>query len=290
MESVASNLKIMAEEIQQDLVSLLFGKSSLKERFPEPEHRIVTSFNHVWSPLDNEAKQLQGKLLESYRRFCAIGEVLVSGTPQESRQMFMESRAAILSIIEQENPTLFDTVHNAARDALDALHQQIGVIDHLYSVSERKVLLVPDTNALFHNPKLESWRFPDAAQFIIVLVPSVLTELDYLEVSTKEAVRDKARRLVHQCKEFRRRGSLTAGVTLVTGVSEVLAIATEPDMGKSLSWLDHNNKDDRTLASVIEVMRLHPRSAVALVTADVNLQNKAEFARVPFIEPPDTGG
>jgi hypothetical protein len=41
------------------------------------------------------------------------------------------------------------------------------------------------------------------------------------------------------------------------------------------------------LAGVIEVMRIRPRSPVLLVTRDINLQNKAEFADVPFIEPPD---
>jgi hypothetical protein len=37
---------------------------------------------------------------------------------------------------------------------------------------------------------------------------------------------------------------------------------------------------------VIEVMRMKPRSAVLLVTRDINLQNKAEFANIPFVEPP----
>ena len=28
------------------------------------------------------------------------------------------------------------------------------------------------------------------------------------------------------------------------------------------------------------------RSPVTMVTQDINLQNKAEFARIPFVEPP----
>ena len=34
-------------------------------------------------------------------------------------------------------------------------------------------------------------------------------------------------------------------------------------------------------------MRLYPHSAVFLVTRDINLQNKAELAKVCFIEPPE---
>jgi predicted ribonuclease YlaK len=58
-------------------------------------------------------------------------------------------------------------------------------------------------------------------------------------------------------------------------------------MEESLPWLDPKNKDDQLLATVIEVMRMRPRSRVWLITGDINLQNKAEFANVPFMEPPD---
>jgi hypothetical protein len=38
-------------------------------------------------------------------------------------------------------------------------------------------------------------------------------------------------------------------------------------------------------------MRQMPDAQVVLSTRDINLQNKAEFARIPFIEPPEiTGG
>jgi predicted ribonuclease YlaK len=58
-------------------------------------------------------------------------------------------------------------------------------------------------------------------------------------------------------------------------------------MEESLPWLDADNRDDRFIASAIEVMRARPRSAVVIVTRDLNLQNKAEFASLPFVEPPD---
>ena len=58
-------------------------------------------------------------------------------------------------------------------------------------------------------------------------------------------------------------------------------------MSETLSWFVADNKDDQFLAACIEVMRSHLRSAVVLVTRDINLQNKAEFARLPFTEPPE---
>jgi predicted ribonuclease YlaK len=92
--------------------------------------------------------------------------------------------------------------------------------------------------------------------------------------------------LIRRIKGYRARGALTAGVPLRKGVSTFRALATEPALDKSLPWLDPTNDDDRMIATVVEVMRQHPRSTVMLVTQDINLQNKAELASVPYVEPP----
>lgn len=112
------------------------------------------------------------------------------------------------------------------------------------------------------------------------------TWTDKIEHKNPE-VRAKAERLIRGVKEYRRRGSLADGVTIARGVSSVATIATEPRMGDSLYWLDAANDDDRIIASVLEVMRVRPRSAVVLVTRDINMQNKADYGRIPFVEPPD---
>ena len=67
----------------------------------------------------------------------------------------------------------------------------------------------------------------------------------------------------------------------------MLAVAVEPEMSGSLPWLRESNADDRLIASTLDVMRLYPRSPVVLVTRDIHAQNKAHFAGVPFVEPPD---
>ncbi len=91
---------------------------------------------------------------------------------------------------------------------------------------------------------------------------------------------------VDKIKGFRSRGRLTDGVPLVEGISEIVAGAVEPDFENTLPWLNIENNNDRILASFIEIIRLHPHSPIILVTRDINLQNKAEFARLQFEEPP----
>jgi predicted ribonuclease YlaK len=121
----------------------------------------------------------------------------------------------------------------------------------------------------------------------VILVPTVISELDNLKVQARSSeMRDKVKKVITQIKEMRRRGHLTNGVKVNSKMS-LRTIAVEPSQGTALSWLDFENLDDRIVASVMEVTRENLDQVVILVTADLNLQTKAEFARIPYLEPPD---
>ena len=172
--------------------------------------------------------------------------------------------------------------------AVGAIDTNVGLLEHLPGVSEEEVILVPDTNALIYNPSIEAWEFQGFARFCIILTPTVISELDQLKVTHRNPeVRSKAEKLIRQIKEYRRRGNLLEGVALRRGVRELRTIAAEPLLSESLPWLQAENMDDRLIASVIEIMRAHPRSEVHLVSRDLNAQNKAEYARILYLEPPD---
>ena len=120
------------------------------------------------------------------------------------------------------------------------------------------------------------------------VTPTLLSELDSLKNEHRNPdVRSKAQAVIRQVKEYRRRGSLNEGVVIVENRIRLRASAVEPRVEEVLPWLDSTSPDDRILASCVEAMRTHPRSAVALVTGDINLQSKAEFACIPFFEPPE---
>ena len=57
-------------------------------------------------------------------------------------------------------------------------------------------------------------------------------------------------------------------------------------MNYTLGWLDPSNNDDRIIANALELQRTYPSDKVVLVTGDINLQNKAELAKLPYAEPP----
>lgn len=195
-------------------------------------------------------------------------------------------KRTLRDIIERKlvwQPTT-DKVYEAAKEVIGQILQTVSL---LYDPKEGTLILVPDTNALIFSPAFQDWSFDGIGKFEILLMPSVLEELDRLKIEHRNPdVREKAKKVISQIKEYRRRGNLNEGVPVVGERVSLRARAIEPRVEEALPWLDPNSADDRILASVIETMRTHVRSAVILVTSDINLQNKAELARIPFLEPP----
>lgn len=180
------------------------------------------------------------------------------------------------------------TTEQAFAEAEESLDKQLELIANLYDPVEGPPIYVPDTNALLWNPDLEKWSFDEVKRFTLVITAAVLGELDGLKIEHRNPdVRERAEGLIRRIKSYRGRGDLTSGVPLVRNVSAIKTIALEPKVEETLPWLDASNEDDRILASFVEVMREHVRTPVILVTRDINLQNKAEYAGLPFVEPPD---
>jgi PIN domain len=272
--------------LREPLRAFLLEHSSLRTFDRGDSSVVFVGPDNYWGPLDEHGLQLRSMLLEEYRRVTPVMRVLLSGQPQTVQGEFSEHEQTVTEAIEQSEATWWKTPAEAFEKASRALDAQLALLANLYDAGEG-VIAVPDTNALYANLDLESWSFPDVASFELLLPPTVLADLDRHKVEHRnQDVRQKADSLIRRIKGYRNRGSLAAGVPLRKGISTLRTLATEPAVGKSLPWLDASNDDDRMIATVLEVMRRHPRSAVILVTEDINLQNKAELATVPYAEPP----
>lgn len=288
MQTVADNIKEMANRIKELLEYLLLNHSSIY-KWNKP-NGYVTSIsidgNYAFNELDNKGRKIQSQLFEEYRRFATLIKVLIKVQPKDTIEEFSKFERILTRIIEQ-NITWCKTTQEAFEKAVEALIAQFNLINRLYDASNGEVTYIPDTNALLYNTDLEFWEIEKTTRFTMILLPTVLEELDELKINHRnEAVQKKSNKLIRKIKEYRRRGKLTTGVPLVKDLSKLQVIAIEPDMGTTLPWLDLSNNDDRILAGTIEVMRTRPHSPVILVTRDINLQNKAEFANIPFVEPP----
>ena len=286
-------VKTVIEILNQDCEQLkklfeeLISKYSEIYRWEEPDSFIFSTHPYSWKDLSIEGRQLQSRIFKEYLHFAERSRLLLLNQPPDSIAFFDESKNEIIGVINQER-TYLPSQEEALSEVYKNLDSQIKLLDNIYDQSSGKILYVPDTNALLVNPRIEQWRFADVSEFEIILTPTVLSELDKLKIVYRlESVREKAEGLIRQIKGYRERGKLNDGVPLVSGVSALKSIAVEPNFNKTLSWLDPLNDDDRILASFIEVMKIYPNSPVIIVTNDINMQNKAEFAGIPFVEPPE---
>jgi hypothetical protein len=288
METVSSKIEKMANNIDSLLKELLLQHSSIYERNILQGNVLVLSpyGDCHFSELGEEGRQFQTRLIEEYRRYYSLLIVLLKGLPEDSLRQIKESNDTLLSIIEQKG-TFCKTTNEVYEKSIGALQSQMKFLKHLYDCTEGKYIFVPDTNALYYNPDIEKWLFADIKCYTFILLSTVLSELDDAKNNYRnEPLRQKAETIINKIKEYRRRGDMLECVPVVKGKIYIQSIAIEPKREDSLSWLDFKIKDDRIIASVLEIMHDHPRTSVALVTRDINLQNKARWACIPCVEPP----
>lgn len=290
MPSVIENVQKKGDDLLVQVEAFLREHSSLTLRpFNNDVYRRVygRAGDYLWNILQGTGMQEQAKLLPRCDHFFSILGTLLSGQTVRCRGEVERARKRFRSLITQENRCGPKSIDVAVEVAEKAMQTALGSLSRLYDPKGAEVCYVPDTNALLYNTQLDAWQFDGVPTFTVLLTPTVLSELDDLKVRGNDKVQPKAEKLVRQIKEYTRRGNLSEGVTLSQGRSVVRSLAVEPDMDHTLPWLDRSNKDDRLIASFLEVMRHHPCSEVILVSRDVNIHNKANFALLSVIDPPD---
>jgi PIN domain len=289
VQTVAEAVSKRIADLRDLLREFLLERSGDLRDVNKPSDSIVfVGLHYAWGDLDQEGRRLQSRLLDEYGRLAALIRALLKTLPAEGARRLDQAQSDLEELIDQSHLTWVKTREEAFAKAEQALDAQLELIEHLHDPLEGDPIYVPDTNALAWNPDLETWRFDGVRRFTLILTATVLGELDRLKVEHRSPdFRAKAEGVINRIKSYRARGPLPKGVVLRRHVSTLRAIAIEPQVEGTLPWLDPENNDDRILASLIEVMRQHPRTPVILVTLDINLQNKAEYAGLPFVEPPD---
>lgn len=283
------NLSDVANSIKTKIEDFLLNYSKLKYSDPSGDGIVVINASgyYYWQKLSLSGQRLQSQILQEYNKYADILRVLTNPQTKDRIKSFENNDKIIRKNIEQSRSTWCKTTKEAFEktfQALDALHNLLAT----FHSNEKGFLFVPDTNALLYNPQIELWSFDNVKEFTVILAPTILSELDVLKINHKnQSVRQTSERLIRRIKEYRRRGSLIDGVTVVKNKIRLQSIAIEPTFSESLPWLDPENNDDRFIATVFEIIKNNLRSAVILVTRDINMQNKAGFSCLPYNEPPE---
>jgi len=287
MQTVTSNIRDVGMSLVDGIATLLGASAPLRDVNESSSGIVLLGPSHAFAELSLEKRRLQSRLSDDHRHFIAVARALLRMQPDAVQRRIDQHDDTIREVIEQTNLVWHSTTGKAMVAVKEAVDGILDAISCLHDPAEGSVVLIPDTNAMIISPAFQTWSFDGLSEFEILLVPTLLSELDSLKTEHRNPdVRQKAQSVIRQIKEYRRRGSLSDGVVIVENQIRLCSFAVEPRVDEILPWLNADSPDDRMLASCVEAMRIHPRSMVALVTADINLQNKAEFARVPFIEPP----
>jgi len=240
-----------------------------------------------WGKLEEVGLEEQARLLQKCDTFFSVLKTLLSGRTASCRKEAEAAQAEFRELITQGKRCPYESIDRAVQAANKAVQTALNCLSQLYDGKSGEVCYVPDVNALLYNTQLDAWEFEGVPTFTVVLPSIVLSELNDLKMRGNEKVRPKAEELVRQIKEYAGRGDLSEGVTLAEGRSVLRSVAMEPDMADTLTWLDAGRKDDRFIASFLEVMRQHPGCEVILVSPEVNIRDKANFAALPVIPPPE---
>lgn len=263
--------------------------STIKEFRNDPNSRVVfIAPPYYWGETDERQKLLQMQLVKDYSGWIEHFRLLFGKASQEINQQIDETQKFVTSWIEKEGS--WDVPRNI-QDAKALFTEKVKVFYELLNLldttDKHEIILIPDTNSLIAAPDVSQYAgVAGQPKYTVVIVPTVLAELDKLKVIHREQeFRDKVNSVIKRIKGLRTQGSLLTGVTVNKTIT-VKMIATEPNFDNTLKWLKSENADDRIIASVLEIQKENPSSIIVIATSDMNLQNKAEMANLPFVEPP----
>jgi len=286
MSTFKESLLTRFEEFRKHGIFLI-SKSSLKPSVNINSSIVLLGPDHPWGKLDEESKRLQTEIYNEYKHLIEIGKSILANALPEAKEKYEAEIGLLLDKIEQKNMTWHETISEVEEYFKKGLENQVESINSVHGKIGDGKLLIPDTNVFIANPNFHKYRIPRKS--CIIFLPTVLGELDRLKVEHgNENVRNKAATAIRNIKEYRRRGKLLDGVKITDKLS-AYTIAVEPKFEDKPSWLDPNNKDDRFIATCLEVAAKCPDSEIAILTLDINMQNKAEFALFPYLDAEEAG-
>ena len=286
-KSTASRLRIRFSNVAGKLAELV-KTLSVRRLNQEGGGIVFIGPDLYFGERSADQKAVQLALKREYDVISELLKLLVSGGPEELVNGFEQADSQFRNWLDLDRTWSVTT--NPAENAKKALAvaEPIGrILDVLDAASKNDILVVPDVNSLLADADPVKYR--DVAgqdRFVFMLLPTVLGELDKLKIEHRNIdVREKARKIIDRIKGWRNQGALTDGVTVDKSIT-VKAASREPDMKNSLSWLDPSNNDDRIIASVLSIQVEFPAAQVTLVSADINLLNKADAAMIETAELP----
>ncbi len=287
--SLIVRLDQQLHEIESQVLDFL-DASTIEKRIEDPFSEVLLIANdHYWGKDDDNQMRLQLKLLKSYTEWFEHFHLLFHHSSSDMQKQISKTNSSIRKWIEKENgwsvPFAIEEAKARFKEDIQTYYELIRI---LKTSDKANIILVPDTNALIISPDVTHFsKSIGQENYMVILISPVLSELDKLKRDHRDLqFREKVEKVIKRIKGLRQQGNMKEGVVVNKTVT-VKMMGQEPNFEETLSWLDPNNLDDRIIATALEIQREEPASTVILVTGDINHQNKAEMANLPYVEPPE---
>ncbi len=287
LEPYASRLRADLAALKAELDGLL-DRSTIQAVNADP--MLITASNWRWGRSDSALTAARMSLLSRYISWFDRFRLLFPEPTRDISSKTSDAEEFVQRWLSRDKA--FDhSIPQTIEQAKQKAARELAVLDDLIEIAaeagDKTLRVVPDTNALIRNPAVEDIAtVVGSANYMVHIPTTVLSELDDLKDRGRTPeLREKAEKVVRRLKGLRNRGSLAEGVT-VAGMVRLRLEHREVEARSVLSWLDPTVPDDRIVAAALRLQSDHPSGAVVLVTADMNLQNKADAVGLPYAEPP----
>lgn len=239
---------------------------------------------YYWGkPKSENSGTMQLSALKELKDFINIFNLLLPHFTTNQRKQIEGSQISLINLIEKKTkaPRSIET----AKSFIEAEIKKHLALLNLLKTNNVETFIIPDTNSIVTYPDPISYKeIANSIDFHFILTPTVTKELDELKITHRnDGFREKVNSAIKRIKGYRNQGSLIKGVIYQKTI-RIKAIANEPSFENLFFWLDKDNLDDRLIASVLEIIIANPNNNIILVTGDINLQNKAELAKINYAE------
>lgn len=285
MPSIAARLQSDLDALTERIADLVRELSI--EHFDRYSSSVVFIVpDYYWGEATSEQLNDQLAIKRDYEEWFDIFKSVFAQATDDLNRRIKKADSRVRQWIELKSNWSISQDRAANEEKLRAdaklFYEMLAILD---ANGPAATILIPDTNAIIGEPSPIHYKsIASDDTFVFLLLPTVLAELDALKINHRNPdFRNKVNKVITRVKGWRNQGGLREGVTVDRTIT-VKAVASEPQMDNTLSWLDENNRDDRIIASVLEVQSTYPNARVVLVTGDINLSNKADVARIETAE------
>ena len=284
MKTTSAKIRSRLDFVTIQFIELL--REQRIKRMSKPSFGAIILPEYYFEKPSPVQRNIQLDLINQYEKISELLKIIFKNAPADiTYQLTQADKLYRMWMLFETNWSIEPDAEKNVQKFIKDAEEFNPLIDILDTNKNKETIIIPDTNSLLIscNP-LDYKNVLNMDSFTILLLPTVLSELDKLKILHRnQDVRDKTQKVITRIKGWRNQGSLTNGV-LVEKTISIKTIPNEPNMNSTLSWLDKDIPDDRIIASVIEIQSRFPSSVIILFTNDINLQNKAEAALIEYCD------